>query len=190
MANRIPFQNTKTIKRIQPNNIVINTENKSIVFSFEKLDRNEFFNLDGTCVNWASDLVEMLKKASGITMKDIYSGKYSGKNSTFRIHTHEEATPPCNVPNDILLDDLWQIRISLNKGGIHGVFVENVFYVLWLDPQHNMYPNKNRGGLVKIKPPSTCCKERDEEINTLKKELDMANESIEVYKELLEAVES
>lgn len=37
-------------------------------------------------------------------------------------------------------DDAWQIQISSNMHGrIHGYFVENVFYVVWLDPNHNLY---------------------------------------------------
>lgn len=142
-------------------------DNTCILFSFEKLERNEYFNLDGTCQNWSSDLFDILKEVSKIEYKRIIGKEFSGKHSTLRIHPHTKATPPCELPKDISLEDFCQIRISKRKGGIHGIFSDNIFYLVWFDPQHNMYPNENYGGLKKIKPPSTCCKERDKEIEEL-----------------------
>lgn len=163
--------NTKNKLRITPNNITIENDNQKILFSFEAVEKNEYFNLDGTCENWAADLFDTMQKVSGIELKDIYAGKYSGKTSPFRIHRHEDAKPPCKVPPQISLDDMWQIRISVSKGGIHGIFSDNIFYVIWFDPQHNLYPDKNHGGLKKVVPPSTCCKDRDMEIGRLQEEL-------------------
>lgn len=166
---KIPKQEKKNKDRIKPNNIENDVKNQNVFFSFEILEKNEYFNLDGTCVNWSSDLFDTMQKVSKIPVKEIYAGKYSGKNSPFRIHQHEKATPPCKVPANIALDDLWQIRISVSKGGVHGLFIDNVFYVIWLDPQHNLYPDENHGGLVKIKPPLTCCKDRDMKIEEFEK---------------------
>lgn len=186
---KIPKQEKKNINRIVPNNVDSGAKDKKVLFSFESLERNEYFNLDGTCVRWSSDLFDAMQQASKITMKEIYAGKYSGKTSPFRIHRHEEAKPPCSVPDNILLDELWQIRISLSKGGIHGLFIDNIFYVLWLDPQHNLYPDKNHGGLVKIQPPSTCCKERDLEISELRIQLKEAQENKEFLEEYIKEIE-
>ena len=37
-------------------------------------------------------------------------------------------------------DDAWQISISANEHGrIHGYFVDNTFFVVWLDPDHKLY---------------------------------------------------
>ena len=80
MSN-IPKQEKKTNNRIKPNNIRLETENQKVLFSFESLERNEYFNLDGTCVKWSSDLFDNMQKASKITMKEIHAGKYSGKTS-------------------------------------------------------------------------------------------------------------
>lgn len=163
----IPKEKRKQYSRIAFTEGERSHVNKKIVFSFECIDQNEYFNLDGTCQNWSADLFDTLQKVSAIKIKEITSGNYSGKNSTLRIHRHQNATPPCKVPENILLDDMWQIRISKSKGGIHGIFSENIFYVIWFDPQHNLYPDKNHGGLKKIIPPSTCCKDRDSEIKNL-----------------------
>ena len=157
-----------------------------ILFSFAAIQRNEYFNLDGTCINWASDLFSTLEEASKIKLKDIYAGKYSGKNSTLRIHSHKNVKNPCKMPLNVNLEDMWQIRISKSKGGVHGIFYENVFYLIWFDPQHNLYPDDNHGGLKKITPPSTCCKEREIELEQLKAENDQLKNNVKTYEELLE----
>lgn len=140
----------------------------AITFSFEALERTEYFNLDGTCANWTFELVEMLKHVSAIKKEDLLSGSYS--KSTYRVHDHTNANPPSKLPEGIELKDCYQIRISKSKGGIHGVFYDNIFFVIWLDPLHNMYPAVNYGGLRKVKTGSTCCKDRDEIIEQLQKE--------------------
>lgn len=173
------------------NNIPVENKNPldlEIVFSFDILDSNEYFTLDGTCVNWSMDLLQTLKKVSEIQARRIYAGEFSGRSSTLRIHRHKKAKPPCKIPDNVTdaMNDLWQIRISQAKGGIHGTLIDNVFHIMWLDPQHNLYPDENHGGLVKIKPPLTCCKERDLQIKELSKQLKEAKEEIAVLEEIIE----
>lgn len=178
---KIPQAKAKKETRITPKNIEIENKHEKVLFSFEAVEKNEYFNLDGTCQNWAADLFDTMQKVSRIALKDIYAGKYSGKTTPFRIHRHEDAKPPCKLPSNILLEDMWQIRISISKGGIHGIFFDNIFYVIWFDPQHNLYPDKNHGGLKKVIPPSTCCKDRDMEIEQLKEENDRLQKDCEFW---------
>lgn len=35
--------------------------------------------------------------------------------------------------------DCCQFALSKGKGRVHGFKIDNVFYVYWLDPNHNMY---------------------------------------------------
>lgn len=180
---RIPKQKATKKSLVKKPNIQTVEDNK-IVFSFKSLEKNEYFNLDSTCENWSNELFEIMKTVSSFSTNDIYSGRYSGRNTTLRIHQHEGATPPCNLPNSVSLDDMWQIRISQAKGGIHGIFSDNIFYVIWFDPQHNLYPSPVHGGLKIITPPSTCCKERDLEIIDLKSELKKAKDEAKAWEEL------
>ena len=121
-----------------------------------------------------------MKIVSSITKQDLISGKYR----TYRVHNHEKANPPNDFPPGVSKNDCYQIRISKSKGGIHGVFRDNVFYVIWLDPLHNMYPDDRYGGLRKIKPPSTCCKDRDNDIIQLLGRIKELEDENKVYKEL------
>ena len=119
------------------------------------------------------------------TERDVYAGKYSGKNSTFRIHPHKDVKNPCSTPSGVNLEDMWQIRISKSKGGIHGVFSENVFYIIWFDPHHNLYPDENQGGLTKVIPPSTCCKDREAKMEELQTTITQLKENLAAAEELL-----
>lgn len=151
---------------------------EKILFSFESLNFNKYFNLEATCPNWAKELFDMLHEISKIKVRDLKTGKYQ----TYRVHNHENATPPCDLPNDIDLKSLWQIRISKSKGGIHGIFYENIFYIVWLDPLHNMYPDDKYGGLKELHQPTTCCMDLKETIDQLieeKKELQEKNENLQ-----------
>lgn len=154
----------------------------TIKFSFEALERTEYFNLDMTCPRWPSDLIEMLKEVSKHKVNELISGRFR----KYRVHNHENANPPSDLPQGVELKDFYQIRLSTAKGGIHGVFCENVFYVMWLDPLHNMYPDERFGGLRRIKPPSNCCMERDEEILKLQADLDKAKQEAKDWEKIAE----
>ena len=177
--SRIPKQQTpKEGKQLIPSASIAKNK-ECISFSFEALETTEYFNLDATCSNWSSELFVMLKNVSAVKKTDLLSGKYK----SYRIHNHENATPPSKLPDGVTLKECYQIRISKSKGGIHGVFYENIFYVIWLDPLHNMYPDERYGGLKKIKPPTTCCKDREEIISELHKQITQLKDSLEFYEE-------
>jgi hypothetical protein len=44
-----------------------------------------------------------------------------------------------------------------------------------------LYPDKNHGGLKKVIPPSTCCKDRDMEIEQLKEKNDRLQKECEFW---------
>jgi len=45
------------------------------------------------------------------------------------------------IPNeDRLVNIPYQFQISANEyGRVHGFFSENIFYIVWLNPDHNLY---------------------------------------------------
>lgn len=164
--HRIPLQSAP-----QQNNSIsrpmLRVSDEGITFSFEALEKTEYFNLDCTCQNWSSDLLDMLKNISGKQKIELLNGTYR----TYRVHTHENANPPNTLPAGVELKDCYQLRISTSKGGVHGIFSGNIFYIIWLDPLHNMYPDDRYGGLRVIRAPNNCCMERDEELDRLRAEI-------------------
>ena len=182
-ASIIPRPKKQTGTSIPPVQKAFHTSDNTVVFSFEAYDKTEYFNLDGTCQNWAAELMDMMQDVSTHTVADLTSGKYS----KYRVHDHRTVKKcPSPLPNGVALKDMYQIRISKSKGGIHGVFRENTFYVIWLDPLHNMYPDDRYGGLRKIRKTCTCCKDRDEEILRLRDELEKAQKEAKEWEQLAE----
>ncbi|HUM84790.1 MAG TPA: hypothetical protein PLN48_13605 [Lachnospiraceae bacterium] len=177
-----PAKPISEISRIPKINVSVDN---GIIFSFERLEKNDYFNIDCACERWSVDLFQMFKDISQYTPNDFYSGKLA--NSKFRIHTHEKAKPPCKIPEDIDLSSFYQIRIEEDKGGIHGVLVDNIFYVVWLDPLHNMYPNSMYGGARKIKQGQSCCEDgKARLLETLEENQRLKTEN-ETYADLFEA---
>mgnify|MGYP001573162392 CR=1 FL=1 len=42
--------------------------------------------------------------------------------------------------NDQFSGDDWQFEITRNEHGrVHGTLIDHVFYVVWLDPDHQLY---------------------------------------------------
>ena len=180
-ASIIPKPRKQTVTSIPTAQKSFQTSAHTVVFSFEAYDKTEYFNLDGTCQNWAAELVDMMQDVSTHTVVELTSGKYS----KYRVHDHRKVQKcPSPLPNGVALKDMYQIRISKSKGGIHGVFRENIFYVIWLDPLHNMYPDDRFGGLRRIREASTCCKDRDDEILGLKEELEKAKNEAKEWEQL------
>lgn len=37
-------------------------------------------------------------------------------------------------------DDAWQFQLTSNEHGrVHGFFIDSIFYIVWLDPKHELY---------------------------------------------------
>lgn len=145
---------------------------KNILFSFSLFEQNECFSFGGTCERWASELIQLFSNLSQTSMKVFLSNRRF--RDVFRIHNCETApNPKCSIPHNISLHDLVQIGLSKSKGRIIGVQIANIFYVIWVDPHHNMYPDKNRGGLTSYGIPNGCdCRKLVKDICTLKKQND------------------
>ncbi len=69
----------------------------------------------------------------------------AGKGASIRAHRlqWERTTEPQGIePLGGEWDghEAWQFQLSANKHGrIHGILVDDVFYIVWLDPEHRLY---------------------------------------------------
>ena len=38
-------------------------------------------------------------------------------------------------------EDAWEFEITRNEHGrVHGLLLDETFYIVWIDPDHNLYP--------------------------------------------------
>lgn len=141
-----------------------------IIFSFEYLDRsNNKFNLGGTCVEWFVSLFDTLKD---ISQKTFYEFTLSASHYDYHKHdwkkTSEKGFPFSS--NSIQYDGA-QFRLSSSKGRVHGFFIGHVFYIVWIDPHHNLYPDERYGGIHYYERPKDCTEYLNERILKLESEL-------------------
>lgn len=167
----------------------ISTDQK-VIFSFEIFDRNcEYFNLGETCSAWYISLLDVLKEISKYSWKEFVQ-KY--KEGTYDPHQFSKKSLHEYKLQDFeeIKDNAWQFRINKSLGRVHGLLINNIFYIYWLDPHHNMINSEGYQKSRALKPPENC--ECNLFINKLKKDYeeqkniirDISEEIIDNYEEL------
>lgn len=145
------FKPQKTISKksgskIQKDDKLLNElSNERIAYSYKYLDLNhKKFNLESSEIDkgYFIKLKERFKKLSDINYKEFTSGKY-----THSCHSHDikwEKTTEINFGisgEEQIVDIPWQFSISVNEyGRVHGFFIDNIFFIVWLDYYHRLCP--------------------------------------------------
>lgn len=121
---------------------IVRTEinDTEVSFNFKRLfQKNNKFRYDNRESRYFIKLLERLKNVSGMTR--------IGLRQCQGLHFHQINFRSRDVSEDSfglgqdIDNDAWQISISVNEHGrIVGYFVANTFYVVWLDPEHELCP--------------------------------------------------
>ena len=145
----------------EPQNIIspanIKNINTQLVISFEYLDtgsKKYSMNAIGdnkTTIKFYNDFFNKLKEYEKL---DNFK-KYVHDNLVFRVKNHihpidwkdnkiRESGFNCLDSRlmEQIREECWQLGINNHGFRIHGFFIENVFYVVWLDPNHELYERK------------------------------------------------
>ena len=174
----------KSLKSIADRDAAI-IENERLKVSFEYIcwDNKEFFfhGLDEkdyqkyfACFNEITKYKEkdiQQQTAPSLTPKSIFDTETSTyscfpasiKNkiaTKLRVETKDESEALKSAEG--ILKRAFELRVGKNYGRVHGFLWNNIFYVIWLDPAHNLYPMQ-RG----ITEPSEFCKIRSVSIDSL-----------------------
>ena len=111
-------------------------QNKEIDISFRFFDRtHKAFNLAKIEADWYLTLID--------TLKDFCNRSFNNLSKVPKYDYHDwTVKPPKYLIKDLYPDleqqEQIQIRLDRVKGRIHGFFVDHIFYIIWLDPEHNM----------------------------------------------------
>lgn len=117
----------------------------SISFSFKYFQRDHSkFSGNSQAISYWLTLLDRLKALSSLTAQELLVNR----SSSLRCHPIRWADTSENdfgIPNEEqLVDTPYQFSLSSNEyGRIHGFFIDEIFYVVWLDPNHQLYPSKN-----------------------------------------------
>lgn len=180
---------TSLLSTFAPKEISID---QKVIFSFELFDRtSDYFNLGETCSGWYISLLDVLKEVSKHTWRDFVQ-KY--KNGTYDPHKYSDSSLyEYNIENfEELKENAWQFRINKSLGRVHGILIDNIFYIYWLDPHHNMTNSKGYEKSKPLKQPENCvcnlftnklkeCYEEQREIYS-----DVVGDAVDNHEELME----
>lgn len=112
-------------------------------FSFASFDRtHKLFNLGDNSEKsgivsseWFIALLDCLKVVNRMTVAEL-------KSSMHDLHPVDWHKANTSMPEDGSQCEYWQFRINKGRGRVIGVLIDGVFYVVWLDPHHNLSNSK------------------------------------------------
>tara|TARA_R110002126_G_scaffold54919_10_gene148221 strand:+ start:4979 stop:5416 length:438 start_codon:yes stop_codon:yes gene_type:complete len=109
-------------------------------FSFKYLDNNEKFPTYFEDHGYLPTLMQRLIDISTMKRLELI------QNNSQSLRCHKILWKDVTEENfglkneDQLVDKPYQFQITANAyGRIHGFFINEVFYIRWLDPNHNLY---------------------------------------------------
>lgn len=115
-------------------------------FSFKHLDlhNNEKFCVDKCGAGYLLKFFERVRDLSRTTTMEFKTNR-SGALKTHPINFSETTERQgFGQLNEQLRDtEAWQFSISKNEHGrVHGILLDDVFYIVWIDPEHLLYAGK------------------------------------------------
>jgi hypothetical protein len=121
------------------------TDQSPVRFSFKYLDLvSEKFAFERCKNDFLRCLLEELKRLSACNVSEFC--EYDNERHSHAI-TFLDTTEPNGFPG--LEDQLepeyfWQFSLVRNRPWrVHGFFIDSVFYVVWLDPEHRLDGRRN-----------------------------------------------
>lgn len=90
-------------------------------------------------------LFDRLRNVSNMTVSEFRSNKHKA----LRAHMHDwpktsEAQGYSHLNAQLRGCEPWQFCLTANEcGRVHGILIDEVFYVVWLDHNHALYPGQN-----------------------------------------------
>lgn len=112
-----------------------------VSFSYKYLEtKNPKFGYQEKNNNYFNALIDRLRSLSMLTPTELRRNAGRG----LRCHTVNwmDTTEACfGIPQeDEIVDTAWELQLSGNEyGRMFGFFIQSVFYIRWLDPDHNLY---------------------------------------------------
>ncbi|WP_426094057.1 hypothetical protein [Flavobacterium sp. DSR2-3-3] len=143
-------------------------KNKKWAFSFEFFNQIKFFGLSNSDPQWFVSLIERLKDLSQKERSAIFSDKNTKNFYRYHRINWESKNIPIDKSDITWVNKLYidndddfpfhQFQISKANGRVVGFWNEDhtIFYIVLLDPLHNLQPSKNYHYVVNDCYPLSC----------------------------------
>lgn len=112
-------------------------------FSFKYLDGDhQKFSYTTHSTTYFCEVLRRAKDISVWTKQELLSNRSSSLRAHPIAWTTTSEINGFNFPrHDEIVDTPYQFAVSGNEHGrIHGFFIYNTFYIVWLDKEHRLYP--------------------------------------------------
>lgn len=159
---------------------------KSFAFSFACFDRShKLFNLgdeapDGVVSGkWFLDMLDCLKTVSNKKISEL-------KGTMYDLHPIDWAKANASAPTGYEHLEYWQFRINKSRGRVIGFKIDNMFYVVWFDPHHNLTDSEGYGTATKYRAPESEYESIQREIEDLRGQVTYLKGELEAAEELLD----
>jgi len=142
MAKKLRIKPTKLpfgSKNIRPSKI---DDTGRVSFNFRRLcTKREKFNYECCDQNYFNTLLDRLKNISGMSRNEMtITNKRSLKCHEINFKDKGVTENTFGIYGKDVDDDAWQFQLTSNEHGrVHGYFIGNTFYIVWLDPDHKLY---------------------------------------------------
>lgn len=158
---------------------------KGFSFSFACFDRtHKLFTLGnekGNAVEgeWFLELLDCLKSVSNMDIPEL-------RQSIHDFHPIEWEDTNTSEPAGGEQLEYWQFRLDKSSGRVIGFLIDSVFYIVWLDPHHNLTDSEGYPGIRKYRCPKTQYEKLQEERDYYKLEAERQKNEIMELNALLE----
>jgi hypothetical protein len=115
----------------------------SFSFKYYQDGHSKFSCSEKEVIYWLT-LLDRLKALSSLSAQELLVNR----SSSLRCHPikwEDTSESSFGLPNEEqLVDTPYQFSLSSNEHGrVHGFFIGEIFYIVWLDPDHLLYPATN-----------------------------------------------
>ncbi len=134
---KVPKTNTSGIKPTK-------LKSQGISFSFKYYrDAHNKFSCNNKAAKYWLTLLDRLRTLSALSAKELMVNR----GNALRCHPikwEDTSENGFGLPNEEQLADTpCQFSLSSNKHGrVHGFLIDEIFYIVWLDPDHVLYSAK------------------------------------------------
>jgi hypothetical protein len=117
-------------------------ENPSLLLSFKLLDLfgNRKFSPVHCKEGYLQKLLERLRDLGMTSLKSFRAGGDALRSHQILFERTSEPDGFVSLNSQLRDSEAWQCQISVNQHGrLHGILIDEVFYVIWIDPCHLLY---------------------------------------------------
>ncbi|MEM6751460.1 MAG: hypothetical protein AAF630_00500 [Cyanobacteria bacterium P01_C01_bin.38] len=117
---------------------------QGVSFSFKYFQPlHEEFNISQQDGKYLNALLLRLKDLCSLSSFDLKANR----SSSLRCHPIDWKDTSQDsfgiIGEEQIVDQAYQFSLSANQyGRVHGFFIQEVFYIVWLDPNHKLYPGR------------------------------------------------